>query len=127
MALQSPTQINKEILRKEGVLLLYLPLLGQTCVIFSASLYIYFLIHYYYNNIINKTTPKNNNLLRITSFDVIFYLLSIFGAIWRIKCFKTLEEFFTYHLTIHKEHRLITTGPYKNLRHPSYSAAILMG
>ncbi|CAG8686878.1 2170_t:CDS:1 [Ambispora leptoticha] len=124
MACQSPTPINNEKLRKESILISYIPLIGQTGAIFSTSLYISLLIYYY--NINENTAENNNQLLRITPYDIIFYLLSIFGAILRIKCYQVLEKFFTFHLTIHEEHKLITTGPYKNLRHPSYSAMMLL-
>ncbi|MBI9018090.1 MAG: isoprenylcysteine carboxylmethyltransferase family protein [Phycisphaerae bacterium] len=37
----------------------------------------------------------------------------------------TLGQYFTMQLKIHDEHRIIRTGPYKYLCHPSYSGAFL--
>ncbi|KAG0055509.1 hypothetical protein BGZ83_008385 [Gryganskiella cystojenkinii] len=39
--------------------------------------------------------------------------------------FATLDRFFTYQLTIRSGHKLVQTGPYTYLRHPSYTGAML--
>jgi protein-S-isoprenylcysteine O-methyltransferase Ste14 len=36
-----------------------------------------------------------------------------------------MGEMFTFELSIRKNHRLVTTGPYAFVRHPSYTAATL--
>ncbi|KAH9474825.1 Delta(14)-sterol reductase [Psilocybe cubensis] len=41
------------------------------------------------------------------------------GAI-RYQSFRELGRHFTYHITIMKDHKLITTGPYALVRHPGY-------
>ncbi|KAI0081271.1 hypothetical protein K474DRAFT_1587999 [Panus rudis PR-1116 ss-1] len=43
----------------------------------------------------------------------------------RITCYRLLGEHFTYELSIQKNHKLITHGPYAYVRHPSYAAIIL--
>ena len=47
------------------------------------------------------------------------------GAILRVRCFKALGQFFTFELSIHPSHTLVTTGPYSVVRHPSYTGIYL--
>jgi protein-S-isoprenylcysteine O-methyltransferase Ste14 len=56
-------------------------------------------------------------------------LLEIFSAVGalggsslRIWSMRTLGHFFTFEVTIRRRHSLITTGPYRWLMHPSYTA-----
>ncbi|KAK3820468.1 MAG: hypothetical protein J3Q66DRAFT_439432 [Benniella sp.] len=48
-------------------------------------------------------------------------LLCFGSVLLRRWSYRTLDRFFTYRLTIRPGHRLVTTGPYKYLRHPSYT------
>ncbi|KAI0060185.1 hypothetical protein BV25DRAFT_1807916 [Artomyces pyxidatus] len=43
------------------------------------------------------------------------------GMVIRVACFRELGRFFTYQLAIRDKHKLITTGPYSIVRHPSYT------
>ncbi|KIJ41170.1 hypothetical protein M422DRAFT_172572 [Sphaerobolus stellatus SS14] len=45
---------------------------------------------------------------------------AVLGSTIRILCFRTLDKFFTYQITIRQNHRLIDYGPYGVVRHPSY-------
>jgi len=51
--------------------------------------------------------------------------LMFFGAVLRLWCFWELGHLFTYTLTIRKEHKLVITGPYRFLCHPSYTGILL--
>ncbi|KAI0070818.1 hypothetical protein K474DRAFT_1607941 [Panus rudis PR-1116 ss-1] len=42
------------------------------------------------------------------------------GSLIRIACFRTLGRHFTFDLSLRKEHKLITDGPYSIVRHPAY-------
>lgn len=44
----------------------------------------------------------------------------------RVWAIRALGEQFTRHLEVGEEHRLVYDGPYRHLRHPSYTGAILM-
>jgi len=58
--------------------------------------------------------------------DLFCYFSTVFGALLRLWCYKSLDEFFTFNVGIQKNHKLITTGPYSLLMHPSYTAYVLM-
>ena len=47
------------------------------------------------------------------------------GATIRAMCYRELGKYFTYELSIQKDHSLITTGPYSIVRHPSYTGVII--
>jgi protein-S-isoprenylcysteine O-methyltransferase Ste14 len=53
--------------------------------------------------------------------EVVLFLSSIGGCLLRLWCFECLKEFFTFSVTIKKDHKLITTGPYSLLVHPAVS------
>jgi protein-S-isoprenylcysteine O-methyltransferase Ste14 len=48
------------------------------------------------------------------------------GSLLRRHCFRVLGAFFTGAVTIQKEHRVIDTGAYRFVRHPSYTAGLLI-
>ncbi|KAH7913613.1 hypothetical protein BJ138DRAFT_581832 [Hygrophoropsis aurantiaca] len=52
-------------------------------------------------------------------------VLTVTASLGRIWCFRVLGRYFTYNLGIQKDHRLVTSGPYSFVRHPSYTAALL--
>ena len=47
------------------------------------------------------------------------------GITIRWMSINTLKNYFTANLTIQEDHKLITTGIYKNIRHPSYLGGLL--
>ena len=53
----------------------------------------------------------------------------ISAGLLRIQCYRsnrTLGRFFTFEVGIRKGHQLVTIGPYSIVRHPSYTAFLLM-
>ena len=56
----------------------------------------------------------------------IFAALLALGANWtRYLCYRELGRQYTFQVAIIKDHKLVTTGPYSIVRHPSYAAAFL--
>jgi protein-S-isoprenylcysteine O-methyltransferase len=68
-------------------------------------------------------------LLNIRNHFVIFFTLGItllwIGILFRYWAIHTLGKFFRTKLDIQEHHELIMNGPYKYLRHPSYTGAML--
>ncbi len=54
-------------------------------------------------------------------------LLTTTGGWIRAQCFRALGRLFTFEITIRKDHRLVTNGPYSIVRHPSYTGSLIMG
>ncbi|CAG8597169.1 24587_t:CDS:1 [Dentiscutata erythropus] len=50
---------------------------------------------------------------------IILCFMLILGVMLRLWCFKVMKEFFTFNIEIKKDHKLVTTGPYRLLIHPS--------
>jgi protein-S-isoprenylcysteine O-methyltransferase len=49
------------------------------------------------------------------------------GAALRVWSVATLGRYFTYVVQVSPDQKVVDTGPYRLIRHPSYSGALLMG
>ncbi|KAG2031136.1 hypothetical protein BDR03DRAFT_1095684 [Suillus americanus] len=47
------------------------------------------------------------------------------GGVLRLYCMSKLGKFWSFHLSIREEHKLVTSGPYSVVRHPSYTGFLL--
>ncbi|KAG1733689.1 hypothetical protein EDB19DRAFT_1207072 [Suillus lakei] len=47
------------------------------------------------------------------------------GGVFRLYCVSTLGKFWSWPLSVRQEHRLVTSGPYSLVRHPSYTGFLL--
>lgn len=74
-------------------------------------------------------------MLRLRQFgfvahrETIFWagvVLLLLGSLLRRLCWKTLGQYFTGNVTASADQRVIDSGPYRLIRHPSYSGGILM-
>ncbi len=63
-----------------------------------------------------------NSFTLLTLIGIFFIFSGILLRAWSVR---SLGIYFTPTVQIQKEHKLITTGPYKLIRHPSYSGAFL--
>ncbi|KAI0670384.1 hypothetical protein C8Q78DRAFT_991972 [Trametes maxima] len=64
--------------------------------------------------------------LSITPTFLVGGILAVSGGLIRIACHRTLGKFFTWQMSVQDDHKLITTGPYAVVRHPSYSGWLLL-
>lgn len=49
----------------------------------------------------------------------------VLGIVVRAWSIATLRRFFTVNVTLREDHRLVRTGPYRWVRHPSYTGTLL--
>jgi protein-S-isoprenylcysteine O-methyltransferase Ste14 len=56
---------------------------------------------------------------------VLGWIFTVVGTAARLAAFRELGKLFTYDLALRNNHKLVTTGPYSIVRHPSYTAALV--
>jgi protein-S-isoprenylcysteine O-methyltransferase len=70
--------------------------------------------------------PQFNIRNFFTAFFVLGILLIFLGLLFRFWSIQTLGKFFRTRVMIQDQHQLITSGPYKYLRNPSYTAILIL-
>ncbi|KAJ7459301.1 hypothetical protein FB451DRAFT_1506517 [Mycena latifolia] len=73
---------------------------------------------------ITRVSLASHPSIRTTPLFVIGVIAVVIGSSIRLSCFRALGQFFTFDLTIHPRHRLVTTGPYRYARHPAYTGSL---
>ncbi|PPQ79072.1 hypothetical protein CVT25_002297 [Psilocybe cyanescens] len=63
--------------------------------------------------------------LRLNISSILGAVLWLAGAALRMQAYQYMGKFFRFTVSIQKDHKLITTGPYAYVRHPSYSGLML--
>lgn len=58
--------------------------------------------------------------------SITFLAISIFGSLFRAWSVAVLGRYFTWHIKIQPGQKVIKTGPYSLVRHPSYTGAWLL-
>ena len=78
--------------------------------------------------IVNYGSPTSGAANRVQFTNTFFFgsVVLIFGAFVRISCYYYLGKHFTFELSVHDDHKLVTSGPYSVVRHPSYSGNTLI-
>ncbi|KAA1475602.1 hypothetical protein DENSPDRAFT_432724 [Dentipellis sp. KUC8613] len=63
---------------------------------------------------------------RITIPFLLGVTMTVAGSALRLTCFRTLGKLFTFDLAVCDDHKLVTSGPYGIVRHPSYLGSLLL-
>jgi len=63
--------------------------------------------------------------IRFTTMAAAGMALAIAGSTLRAWCYRELGKYFTFEMSVAKDHRLVTTGPYSIVRHPSYTGVVM--
>lgn len=63
--------------------------------------------------------------IRFTTAAAAGIALGIAGGALRTWCYRELGKFFTFEMSIMKDHKLVTTGPYAIVRHPGYTGTFM--
>ncbi|KAG1724703.1 uncharacterized protein EDB91DRAFT_1087374 [Suillus paluster] len=67
----------------------------------------------------------NPDASKITAVSLFGSLMFVMSGYIRWQCYRELGRFFTYELSIRDGHKLVTSGPYSVVRHPSYTGVAL--
>ncbi|KAF8481472.1 hypothetical protein JB92DRAFT_2822145 [Gautieria morchelliformis] len=73
-----------------------------------------------------RPLPSLSTISRLSPVFNLAVGMTYTGALIRLWCHKTLGTLFTHELTIRPDHKLITSGPYAMVRHPSYTGSTLL-
>jgi len=81
------------------------------------------------HHLVRSDDPQRalTHISSVTPTSIAASVLSIVGSFLRTHCYRALGRMFTYELSIRKEHKLITSGVYAIVRHPSYTSALGAG
>ncbi|TDL25173.1 hypothetical protein BD410DRAFT_765793 [Rickenella mellea] len=71
-------------------------------------------------------SPSSENFSDISPLFLVGVSLSTLGTSLRIACFRSLGPLFTFTHTTRASHQLVSTGSYAIVRHPGYTAAVIL-
>lgn len=69
--------------------------------------------------------PQATILWERTSLFFIGITLMLAGLAFRFYAMSVLGRFFTYHVVVHPGQTVVEAGPYRHIRHPSYTGALI--
>ena len=64
--------------------------------------------------------------IRMSSVTALGLILMVFGTWIRILTYYYLGQFFRFEASIQQDHKLVVSGPYAVVRHPSYTGLMLI-
>lgn len=70
---------------------------------------------------------STNHVTTIYPIEFIGIFIGLLGVLFRWKSIRYLGQWFTSEVVIQSGHQLVKTGPYKWIRHPGYTGALLFG
>ncbi|KDQ58599.1 hypothetical protein JAAARDRAFT_128755 [Jaapia argillacea MUCL 33604] len=74
--------------------------------------------------IIHALSPHHLPNLHMTPMFLLGSFLCIFASTLRSLCYRELGRHFTFEMSIFDNHKLVQTGPYSIVRHPSYLGTV---
>jgi len=75
--------------------------------------------------LLSYVNMQSASRININATFMLGWILTTIGTAIRVASYRELGRFFTFDLSIRKEHKLVTSGPYSYVRHPSYTGLIL--
>ncbi|KAF7980675.1 hypothetical protein HWV62_37105 [Athelia sp. TMB] len=63
---------------------------------------------------------------KVTPLFILGWFMTTAGTALRLASYRALGKLFTFELSIREDHVLVTSGPYAYVRHPSYTALLLI-
>lgn len=69
---------------------------------------------------------RNAEQIQVSLPFLLGTVMIILGAFVRDRCYRALGTLFTFEMSIRKDHRLVTSGPYSIVRHPGYTGVLLL-
>jgi len=58
-------------------------------------------------------------------YSIVALVIAVLGVILRGWAYKELGDFFTWHINVESDQKVVKTGPYRILCHPSYTGAFM--
>jgi len=69
---------------------------------------------------------RTQSLLTMNRTAITGASLIALGTLYRMHCYRVMKGFFTFDLSVRQNHKLIKTGPYSLVRHPSYLGLLVV-
>lgn len=73
----------------------------------------------------NGTEASISSIGTITPTYLFGSILIVAGSLIRLRCFREMGRHFTFRLSLREDHKLVTSGPYGIVRHPSYTGGLM--
>jgi len=78
-----------------------------------------------FSTLVVNNSPTMASKIRFTPLFLVGWLLVLSGGLIRLACYRELDDLFTFELSMRKNHKLITSGPYAFVRHPAYTGLFM--
>ncbi|KAG0076805.1 hypothetical protein BGZ92_002242, partial [Podila epicladia] len=93
------------------------------CTMYIVGTMVYLLEMLHGGNIGSFSVDKHLNVIK--TWQLVALGIALIADALRKWSIVTLDRFFTFRLTIRTQHKLVNSGPYRYLRHPSYTGLLI--